>query len=150
MQTLSDSDSNIDIPEALGTIAEEFLSRHRQGDKPDIDEFCQRYPEIADRIRDLFPTLLMVEQIGDVSDSQSVQFGGSPLATNCPERIGDFRIVREIGRGGMGIVYEAEQQSLVRRVALKVLPTSASLSPATIERAVSRWPAYASRSGSCG
>src|SRR5690349_11234597 len=58
-----------------------------------------------------------------------------PVGDPGPDRtLGDFRIVCEIGRGGMGIVYEAEQISLGRRVALKVLPFAATLDPRQLQR----------------
>lgn len=57
-----------------------------------------------------------------------------PSAAALPARLGDFRIIREIGRGGMGIVYEAEQESLGRHVALKVLPAATLPSPQAIAR----------------
>src|SRR5205823_7367051 len=55
-------------------------------------------------------------------------------STAAMERLGDFRLVREVGRGGMGIVYEAEQISLRRRVALKVLPFAAVMDPRHLQR----------------
>ncbi len=62
--------------------------------------------------------------------------GGSPLAAGRWESrvLGDYRILREIGRGGMGVVYEAEQISLHRRVALKMLPFAAVLDPKQLQR----------------
>jgi serine/threonine protein kinase len=49
-------------------------------------------------------------------------------------QLGEFRLIRELGRGGMAIVYEAEQISLGRRVALKVLPLAAALDPRQLQR----------------
>jgi serine/threonine protein kinase len=53
---------------------------------------------------------------------------------NAVRKLGDFRLVREVGRGGMGVVYEAEQLSLRRRVALKMLPLAAALEPRQLQR----------------
>src|SRR5262245_57278302 len=60
--------------------------------------------------------------------------GASPKADVLPRRLGDFEILREIGRGGMGIVYEAEQVSLHRKVALKVLSSGLGLSSKAVLR----------------
>jgi serine/threonine protein kinase len=60
--------------------------------------------------------------------------GRATLGGQKLERLGDFRIVREIGRGGMGIVFEAEQESLARHVAIKVLPRHALLAPESLKR----------------
>jgi WD40 repeat protein/serine/threonine protein kinase len=104
-------------------LADEFLARDRRGEQPSIGEYVERYPELADEIHELFPLVLDIEQVraGAVPP---------PTATLAPvglssTKLGDYRIIREIGRGGMGVVFEAEQESLGRRVALKVLARTA-------------------------
>ena len=107
-------------------LADEFLSRLRNGERPSISEYAGQYPQYAQEIEELFPTVAAMEQYRSQEESErraSLRSGSSAL----PEHLGDFQIVREIGRGGMGIVYEAVQKSLARHVALKVLPKHALL-----------------------
>src|SRR5262245_56464781 len=105
-------------------LAEDFLDRCRQGENPGIKEYTDRHPELADEIREVFPAMAMMENIAikDASLAGEGTLQGPPPDTPNFHQLGDFRIVREIGHGGMGLVYEAEQVSLGRHVALKVLP----------------------------
>src|SRR5262249_16881643 len=107
--------------DTIEQLAEEFAARFRRGERPAISEYCERCPELADVIRDIFPALVVME---DVAQDSVAAEPAAPRAASfrpCPERFGDFRILREVGRGGMGVVYEAEQVSLGRHVAVKVL-----------------------------
>jgi serine/threonine protein kinase len=111
-------------------LAEQFLQRRRQGEAASISEYAEAHPALAAKIRELFPTLLLMEDLKPGSRNGVA----APVALGTLERLGDFRLLREIGRGGMGVVYEAEQESLGRRVALKVLPAVCVASPTRLQR----------------
>ena len=116
-------------------LAEEFLERYRRGERPTLTEYVDRHPELSEEIREVFPSLLAIE--GATPHAAACGSAGhAPLRGDgfMPERLGDFRIVAEIGRGGMGVVYEAVQESLGRQVALKVLPLGALADPAALKR----------------
>jgi serine/threonine protein kinase len=117
----------------LAEATDTYLERVQRGERTDIDEHARRYPTIAGILRDLLPAVQMM-QVPPSGPSVPPPLPGAlggPAATHC---LGDFRLVREIGRGGMGVVYESEQISLGRRVALKVLPLAAALDPRQLQR----------------
>src|SRR4051794_29439724 len=113
-------------------LAEEFADRFRRGERPALQEYIDRCPDLADEIRALFPALVEVER----AEEDQPERGAPPIpaAAHTLSRVGDYRVIREVGRGGMGVVYEAEQVSLGRRVALKVLPHQVSRDLKTLAR----------------
>jgi serine/threonine protein kinase/WD40 repeat protein len=115
--------------ELFDRLAEEFLARCRRGEQPSPEEYARAHAALADRIRGLFPTLLALEgAAGPGPEAPPTRRGAEPAV------LGEFRILREVGRGGMGVVYEAIQEPLGRRVALKVLPAEVSDRPNYRER----------------
>jgi serine/threonine protein kinase len=114
----------------VGQVADEFLRRQARGERPDVEEYAARHPQAADLLRKVLASLQLLEasRTGQVLPLAG-QADGPPAGT-----LGDFRLLREVGRGGMGIVYEAEQISLGRRVALKVLPFAATMDPRQLQR----------------
>jgi serine/threonine protein kinase len=119
--------------DSVSAALEEYLDLLRGGWQVDRAEFLARHPRIAGRLAHCLDGLEFVHQAGD-------HFGETgPHATtteNVPPAptLGEYRILREVGRGGMGVVYEAVHLPLGRRVALKVLPSAASLDPRQRQR----------------
>ena len=129
---MSHSDSKVD---PLDDVAEEFADRYRRGERPSLSDYAARYPQHAERIRRLFPALVGMEQLGAVVESSGVLIAGSAgLGCFVGGALGEYRIVSEIARGGMGVVFEAVQESLGRHVALKVLPSHGLVQENRLER----------------
>jgi serine/threonine protein kinase len=122
-------------PATVLELVEQFLARYRRGERPSLKEYIDQHPELAAEIREIFPARALMENItlADESIAEEPRVPPGAKLDARLRRLGDFRIIRKVGQGGMGVVYEAEQVSLGRHVALKILPQRA-LHDATLMR----------------
>ncbi|MCR9292164.1 MAG: protein kinase [bacterium] len=127
--TSEDSHSGASIEhDLIDELADEYVSRQQAGEAPLISEYCAKYPELAAEIRDLFPMLSVLER------AKSDLLTADTKPTPPPDRVGGYELIREIGRGGMGVIYEARHTAVDRRVALKILPQRLSSDPRSLAR----------------
>src|SRR5262245_44620366 len=146
---MTSHDQTADREEQLTAILLEYVEAVQAGATPDRRELLVRHPEFAAELREFFAGRDQLELLAaplraagsaarrapatEAARTDPVAAEGRSRAEDLGQ-IGDFRLVREVGRGGMGVVYEAEQLSLNRRVALKVLPFAAALDPKQLQR----------------
>jgi serine/threonine protein kinase len=131
-----------DLPEdpRILEVLQDYLAAIEQGRMPDREEYISRYPEISAAVALCLGGLDLVRNnIPAPVRQPTASVDGPPAAAargprNLHEPLGDFKIIRELARGGMGIVYEAVQMSLGRRVALKVLPFAATFDSRQLQR----------------
>ncbi|MGC4034036.1 MAG: serine/threonine-protein kinase [Tepidisphaeraceae bacterium] len=121
-----------DREERLLAIVRSYTAAVEAGQKPDRRAIMRRHPDLADDLSACLGGLTFLNNAAGqlaatAQDLVDPTMGG-------PQLLGDYRLIREIGRGGMGVVYEAEQVSLGRHVAVKVLPMAAALDKRQLQR----------------
>src|SRR5262245_29382282 len=96
----------------LVQVLDAHLAALAAGHAPSNEELLAAHPELADELRACLPSLEFLHQVGFTPADLSAL--ATPETEPFHKVLGDFRLIREIGRGGMGVVYEAEQISLSR------------------------------------
>jgi serine/threonine protein kinase/tetratricopeptide (TPR) repeat protein len=118
----------------LDDLLADFANRLQAGEALSVDAYVRQHPERGEQLRRLLPAVQVLADFERLAGEEDDPLPSEHGADRPQGTLGDFRLLREVGRGGMGVVYEAEQISLHRRVALKVLPFAATLDERQIQR----------------
>ncbi len=107
---MTEASSSADL---LNNLAHEFAERYRLGERPVLTEYTDKYPELAADIRELFPAMVVMEQFGQPTGAE-----GKGVAADgpMPLQLGEYRILREVARGGMGTWLVATLVQAVQKV----------------------------------
>jgi hypothetical protein len=116
-------------------VLQDYLTQLERGVPPHLEELLAQHPQFADVLKEYLASLEFLHgaalNLRSSDRAPEGAFSSEPAELG---QLGDFHILREVGRGGMGIVYEAIQISLGRQVAMKVLPFAAALDPKQLQR----------------
>ena len=114
----------------IARLCAEISEKLCAGGSVDLEAYATNWPQHMDELRHLLPAMQALVKLPDeFPDGERAVF-----ANALAQPLGDFQILRQIGRGGMGVVYEAVQLSLGRRVALKVLPLAGAMDQRKLAR----------------
>lgn len=127
----SDGQQSGSVDPRVTDAVEEYRALLKAGQRPSRGRFLDAHPEVASVLAEYLDAIDFLQ-----SASPELQPASDPQSANptLASPLGDFRLLREVGRGGMGVVYEAVQLSLGRRVALKVLPFASALDVRRLQR----------------
>ena len=112
--------------ERLATLLGQLTEARRCGARADVEALAGQHPDLADELRALWVAVQLAEEFAPARSAEPATLPltprtGTPPADGLPRQFGEFTLLEEVGRGGMGVVYRARQASLHRTVALKVI-----------------------------
>ena len=137
---MANANTSADHDEQLALLVSELSDRVQRGEAVDLEEECRRQPELAGDLRELWGVIVVARAAGSHSagpaptlpSDHASDFPSGSLTL--PAKFGDYELLEELGRGGMGVVYRARQLSLNRDVAVKMILRGQLASQADRER----------------